>query len=113
MPAGRLRDRVRFESRSVGNDGAGNTNVGDWAKRFVRSAEIVPLKGGEDVIAARLQGTQPALIRVRFDPETSAVTPDWRAVDERTGVVYAIHTAADMERRRTWWTMMCEAGVAP
>lgn len=111
MTAGAMRDRLRFEKRVEIEDGAGNT-VGDWASQFVRSAEIRPLKGTESVIAARLQGTQPALVMVRFDSQTETITPEWRAVDTRDGTIYAIQTAADMERRREWITMMCVAGGA-
>jgi head-tail adaptor len=82
MTAGAMRDRLRFEKRVEVDDGAGNT-VGDWAGQFVRSAEIRPL-----------------------------ITPAWRAVDTRDGTIYAIQTAADMERRREWIAMMCVAGGA-
>lgn len=109
MSAGPLRERVRFEKRAAADDGCGNTR-GDWVAQFSRAAAIRPLQGGEGVIAARLSGTQPALIIVRFDSETRTIAPDWRAVDEASGTVYAIKTAADMERRRAWWTMLCEAG---
>lgn len=109
MTAGAMRDRIRLEKRSSVEDEYGNT-VSDWVAQFERSAEIRPLKGSEQVIAARLQGTQPALILVRFDRQTAAITPEWRAIDTRSGTVYAIETAADMERKRETITMMCVAG---
>jgi len=109
MPAGALRDRIRFEKRADADDGYGNT-VSDWAVQFERAAEIRPLKGSEQVIASRLQGIQPALIIVRYDSQTATITPEWRAVDARSGTIYNIETAADMERRCEYITMMCTAG---
>lgn len=112
MPgAGDLRGRLRFERRTAAADDYGNV-ASDFAAQFERAAEIKPIKGGEEVMAARLGGRQPALIRVRFDSETATIMPDWRAVDTRTGQVWAIHTAVDMERRREWITMTAEVGVA-
>ena len=107
--SGDLRDRVRFDRRAQGGDGYGNTVEG-WDDGFTRWAQIKPLKGGEDVIGARLQGTQPVIIIVRFDPQTSALTTDMRAVDVRNGVTYAITSVADMERRREFITLMATAG---
>lgn len=110
--AGDLRDRLRFEQRAVLDDGYGNPVSGEFAEQFSRWAEVKPMRGGEDVLAARLQGTQPIMIRVRYDSLTKTITPEWRAVDVRNGTVYAIRTAVDMERRRMWIEMMAEAGVA-
>lgn len=109
MAAGAMRDRVRLERRTTVSDGYGNSR-GEWSSAFERAAEIRPLKGGEGVIGARLEGTQPAMVRVRFDSQTSEIKPDWRLVEVRSGTVYAIKTAADMERRREFVTMMCVAG---
>lgn len=109
--SGDLRDRVRFDRRGTAQDDYGNT-IGLWQDGFTRWTQIKPLKGGEEVIGARLSGTQPVIMIVRFDPETSAITTDMRAVDTRSGLEYAITSAADMERRRTWMTLMCVAGRA-
>lgn len=111
--AGTMRDRLRFEVRPVDTpDDYGNPVTGEFAAQFTRYVEIKPMRGGEDVLAARLTGTQPILIRARYDTQTARITPDWRAVDVRTGTVYAIRTAVDMDRRRTWIEMMAIAGEA-
>lgn len=107
-----LRDRVRFESRDTTPDEYGNVQAGAFVARFVRPARIEPLRGGEGVIAARLEARQPALIIVRSDTQTRQITNDWRAIDDRSGRVYAVRTAQDMERRRQFVTLMCESGVA-
>ena len=49
---------------------------------------------------------------MRFDTETATITPTWRLIETRSGTVYNIRTVADMERRRRFITMLCEAGVA-
>ncbi|EJW12737.1 hypothetical protein A33M_1707 [Rhodovulum sp. PH10] len=110
MPAGDLRERVRFEARAVGDDGYGNVRA-DWIERFSVSARIVSLRGGESVIAARLQGTQPVVITVRAEARTRAIATDWRAVDARRGTVYAIRGAVEREGR-DYIDLTCEAGVA-
>ena len=106
-----LRDRARLEQHEEIDDGYGNT-VGNWVTRFERDACIIPSKGGETVIASRLQEVQPALIVVRLDAETTTITADWRLNEVRSGTIYNIRTSADMERRGRWWTMLCEAGAA-
>lgn len=107
-----MRDRLRFERRASGDDGYGNTATG-FEVAFERAAEITLLRGGEEVQAARLGGTQPAMIRVRFDRETVGILSGWRAVDLRDPTrLFHVKTAADMERRRAVITMICEAGVA-
>ncbi|NKE74473.1 phage head closure protein [Ochrobactrum sp. MC-1LL] len=111
ITANALRDRVRLEKREEVDDGYGNT-YGQWVPQFERDACILPSKGGETVIASRLQEVQPALIIVRFDAETATITAAWRLIDARSGMIYNIRTAADMERRRRFITMLCEAGVA-
>ncbi|WP_173934300.1 phage head closure protein [Chelativorans sp. Marseille-P2723] len=111
ISANDLRDRVSLEKREEIDDGYGNIVTGDWTAQFERDACIIPSKGGETVVAARLQSVQPALIIVRYDAETLTITPDWRLIDLRSGAIYNIRTSADMERRGRWWTMLCEEGV--
>lgn len=110
--SGDLRDRLTFSKREVTADEFGNPVTGEFEDAFTRWAEIKPMRGGEDVLGARLQGTQPILIRVRYDSQTKEITPDWRAIDARDGTVYAIRTAVDMDRRRAWIELLAEAGVA-
>ncbi|GJD58145.1 phage head closure protein [Methylobacterium dankookense] len=113
MPqAGDLRERVVFQSRAATDDGYGNTVTGAWTSRFERAAQFLMRPGSEAVTAARLEGQQPVTMIVRFDSQTCTITPAWRAIDKRTGVVYAIQAAADMERKRQWWTLVCLAGAA-
>ncbi|MDW9416420.1 head-tail adaptor protein [Sinorhizobium medicae] len=90
MPAGKLRSRLHFQQRTTGDDGYGGIIVGDFATVFTDAAEIIPRMGSEAVLGARLQGLQPVTIRVRSHVATRALGATWRAVDARSGAVYAI-----------------------
>lgn len=113
--AGDLHWRVSFERRVTRNDGYGNQQA-EWVPQFTRRAYIGPMKGGEDVIAGRLEGRAPTIIVIRHDSQTKAITPDWRALeiapDGNVAAELAIRQAEDMERERRWITLLCERGVA-
>ena len=111
ITASDLRDRVSLERQEEVDDGYGGV-VGQWVTQFERNACILLSKGGETVIAARLQSIQPALIIVRHDAETATITAAWRLIETRSGTIYNIRTSADMERRGRFITMLCESGVA-
>lgn len=108
--ANQFRDRFRFEKRLEEEDPFGNTE-GEWQVLFTRRVCLRAQKGGETVLAQRLQSQQPVLVIVRRDSETSLIQPDWRLVDERTDIIYAIHTVYDMERHGRHITLLCETGV--
>ena len=112
--AGKLTERVTIARRIEMNPDApndyGNT-VADWADEGTVSAEFVFLRGGEAVIAGRLQGRQPVVIRVRASALTRSVAPDWRVTDVRTGTVYAIRSVTETADRAAV-EMLAESGVA-
>jgi head-tail adaptor len=111
--AGELRARVRFERRAAAGDGYGNSE-GPWAPLVAtRRGKLEPTRGGEAVIADRLQGTSAWDLWVRFDADTSQVRPDDRAVDARDPArAFNIRFAQDMTGRRRWILMQLEQGVA-
>lgn len=111
MAAGKLRELIAFEARQTIDDGLGNETSGPWVEQCRANAERTPLKGGEAVLASRLEGKQPYLVTVRWSVATSQVTTDWRAIDVRTGAVYALQTAVPRVRR-DYIDMMCIEGVA-
>ncbi len=112
MPsAGSLRERIRLEMPAEVDDGAGNSVQG-WTARGDRWAEFLMRPGSEVVNAARLEGRQPVTILVRFDSLTRTVTPAWRVVEAASGQGYAIKAAGDLDRKRTWITLTCEAEVS-
>lgn len=114
--AGDLKWRVRFDKQTSVEDPYGGTINNQWVEQFSRAAEITPLKGGEGVMGQRLQGTQPVLIKVRFDSLTRTIEPSWRAVELLNNVAvryYAIKSPPeDMERERQFITMVAVSGEA-
>lgn len=79
---GSLRRRIALDEPGLIDDDHGGVEQG-WNERFQRSAEVIYLRGGETVKAARLTGQQPAVFRVRSDTSTRAITTDWRLRDVR------------------------------
>lgn len=112
---GELRDRVRFERRAEQPDGYGNTEA-DWAEilpgKSERYVRLLPTRGGEQVIAGRLQGVRAFDLSVSADSLTRQVGPGDRVVNVRTGEALNVRWAADLDGRNTWMLMQVEAGVA-
>lgn len=111
MTAGKLRDRVTFGSRSIVDDGYGNEVSGPFEDHFTVWAGITYLRGSEAVIAARLEGRQPAVVRVRTSRQSRQITTDWQMRNERDGVIYAVRSIIETEDR-AFLDVTVEAGVA-
>lgn len=108
--AGQLSERFAFEEPTLTPDGYGGTVEG-FAERVVTSARRVFKRGGEGVLAARLEGRQPAILTIRMSGQARAITTAWRARDTRSGVVYNIRSVEPSEDR-AWLEMLVEGGVA-
>lgn len=112
MSAGELREKLRFESPAPVDDGYGNETAG-WTAEFKVWAGLRNLKGGEDVMAERLEGRQPVVIRVRRSARTLDIRSDWRAVHVASGAVYQLKAPpADMTGARAYLDILAESGVA-
>ena len=96
--AGQLREIFSAQARQQVEDEYGNT-VGSWVEQSRHRVSLVARRGGEAVIAGRLQGTVNYIVTARYCVAAAAITPDHRFVDERTGVAYAIHTAVPRPKR--------------
>ena len=87
--------------------------VADWSDQGTVAAEFVHLRGGETVMAGRLQGRHPLVVRVRASALTREVGPDWRLTDTRTGTVYAVRdVTVHPDGDRAWIDILCESGTA-
>ena len=86
---GALDRRMAFDCRVAASDGMGNV-VGAFAEQFTRAVCVTPLRSGETVMAARLEGKQPVSMLVRACAKTKLVSNDWRVRDVRNGAVYAV-----------------------
>jgi head-tail adaptor len=115
--AGDLRQRVTFAKPDAVSDEFGNVTTG-WADQFTVAANIDtdPKLGRETVTAARLEGRQPVVIRVRQYSQTKQIRTDWRATDVRSGAQYNIRSVADPNlgnnQHGRWIDMVAEGGVA-
>lgn len=111
MAAGDLRERVTF-SRLVYTEDEYGGQTGAWQDQFTAAASITWSRGGEAVIAGRLQGKQPAILRIRTNTSARAITPDWRVRDARTGEAFNIRERPrDARDSRGYLEMLVEAGI--
>ena len=111
----RLRERVRFENRTLISDGAGNTG-GDWNTDVAVCecwAELNPINGREEVLAQKLTGVQPYEVVIRYSAAALRITTDcrmlWLSSD---GAAYDITAIQDPTRRRQWLSILVKKGVA-
>ena len=104
--AGRLRERLHLQRRAPDANG---DRLGPWSEAetvITCRARIQPLRGGETVMAARLQGEAWVQIAVRSSNATRQVDDTFRAVDARDPArVFEIRSALDDEKR-VWVTIL-------
>ena len=111
--AGKLREKLLFQRRAIVDDGFGNEQSGDFATVFTAAADLIPLKGGEPVLAARLSGVQPYIIRIRSCTAAREVTTAWRVIDARQqSRTFNITAAVDPDNKNAWLEIMATQGVA-
>lgn len=108
--AGDLYYRFAFDKRVDQQDGYGNTK-GEWQEQFQRRAGLTHIRGGEAVMADRLQGQHTQVVFVRACSETRLITSDWRARDVRTGAVFNILEVTTTTDRK-WVDLLMQSGVA-
>lgn len=105
----RLPDRITLERRTEQTDGYGN-HIGAWVPAFTRWCSVKALRGGETVIASRLQGRQPVIVTVRSDPETDQIDPEMRAAIN--GRVYNVREHPRLMDDRLYLEFLAESGVS-
>ncbi|QMV02577.1 head-tail adaptor protein [Devosia sp. D6-9] len=112
--AGALRGRVHCQKRQPKADPWGGSEVtsGTFSTVDTIACEFLPLRGSETVIANRLQGVQPYILRVRQSAFTKTIDTNWRFVDARDGREFAIRApATDPDQKRMWLEFLCELGA--
>jgi len=108
--SGQLHYQVALLKREDVDDGMGNT-VSDFVEQFQTRAEFIHLRGGESVLAGRLQGKHTQVIRVRNSSNTRMISTDWMLRDVRTGKSFNIRDI-EHEVNRQFIALTCESGVA-
>lgn len=108
---GSLFHEVAFDKREeTSGDGAGNYE-GVWVEQFRCRAEFIQLRGGEAVLAGRLQGRHTQVIRIRVSEHSVLITAGWQARDIRRGTAFNIRDI-EFEENRQFISLTCESGVA-
>ena len=112
-----MRDLIKVQRRSTVPTALGGV-TGDWYDLIPRRrAQLQPFRprrtGGTEDLAGRAQATAPFDMFLRYDSETSQITPDDRVVDLRDqSRVFKIGYLQDLQSRRLWLTFQLELGVA-
>lgn len=110
--AGTLNKRIAFDKRpDTANDGYGNTQ-GDWEEQFWVWSSKRYLLGGEDVMAARLSGSQPLLLTVRSSSNTRQIAESWRCRDLASEEIFNIRSVTPAQDRNGFIDILCEKGAA-
>lgn len=113
MSAGKRRQVLLMQKRAAIDDGYGNEISGDFETVFESTAELIPMKGSEPVIAARLTGTQPYIFRIPSCTAARDVDTAWRAVDKRDPRrIFNITSVADMDQKNRTIDIMATQGEA-
>lgn len=111
MEIGDFRDRVTFAQVEEVSDDYGNTQ-GNFVDQFSVAADISYVRGGEGVIASRLEGRQPVIITVRSSSQTALVKTDWRVTDERDMSRIFNVRSVQPSSKGDFTEFLCEVGVA-
>lgn len=115
LSTGAMKHRVGFALRFTSNPDSpidyGNT-VDEWVEQFEERAQYIHLRGGETVMAARLEGRHVQIMRIHASERSRQITTDWLAYDKATEVTYNIRDVTQDEGGR-FIDVLCESGVAP
>jgi hypothetical protein len=101
MPSVHLRELFRFEQKAAEANGV---RSGPWELLTTEPADLLGLKGGEEVMAARLEGDQPIQLTVRYHQLSALIDSSCRAIDARpldqggTGFTFNIKSAVARPR---------------
>lgn len=107
-----MREKLHFQRRSLVDDGYGNVESGDWVTVFTAAADVIPLRGSEAVMASRLGGVQPCIIKIWSHADARTVTAGWRAVDARKATkIFNIRSIANFDLEDVYLDIMAESGV--
>ena len=108
----KLRSRIKFQRRRViGDDGIGNERS-EWADLDGRfAAEIMPIKGSEELIAQRRQGIVDYEIIVRNCKAVREIVGSDRAVNLRTDEIYSLTPYVNPDQRDRYFIFRAQTGT--
>lgn len=104
--ASQLNRMASFYKPEIYSDPDGQL-IHDYVMQFTVAAHVQYLRGGEAVMAARLQSKQPAIITVRRSAQAREITSEWRVkVDGR---IFEIREDPRPDQARRTLEMLAEA----
>lgn len=109
MGAGKLRDRVRFDSRTPDANG---DPLGPFVPGFTVWANIEYLRGSEVALAQRLEKRQPVSVTVRDSIQARTINQAMQMVNTRTGEAYNV-TSAVPAKDAGFRNILAVSGGAP
>jgi head-tail adaptor len=112
MRSGRLRARIVFQTDRRVEDASGGAEPGTWRTVAAARGEYIPERGREAIAAGHLQGSNLAVLRVRFQKVIAAIDTSARCLinDE----IHQIRSPiTDPDQRRRILEMVVERDVAP
>ncbi len=111
MSAGKLRERLTFQRRSVVDNVSGNTD-GPLVDFLTTAARVRPLRGAETVLAKKLKGVLTYEIKIRSSTLSRTIATEDRAIDVRDpGRVFNIRSISNDDEHREYLTLIADTGV--
>ena len=108
MRAGDLTKRVAFQRPHEDVDADGN-KFSAYPEAFRVWANLLPLRGGESVMAGRMASRSPAVVTIRTSTQARTVTSEWRVVID--GRTYEVKEDPRETQDRAFLEMLVEAQV--
>lgn len=103
--AGDLTKRATLLEPRVERDADGQLVQG-WIERGAVWCHVLPLRGGESVMAARMQSRNPAIVTLRASSLSRQVTSEWRL--RIGGREYDVKEDPRETQDRAWLEMLVE-----
>lgn len=110
MKRAHLDERIVLQRPTATADGMGGTEAG-WQDVFETRAHFRYLRGGESVLAGRLQGRLTVVATIPSHHAARQVTADWRLRDARAGTIYNVRSIIPSDDK-AFLELTCESGVA-
>lgn len=108
MRAGDLTQLAHFQRPEKGRDADGNAIL-SYPEAFSAWVHLRPLRGGESVMAARMESKAPAIVTVRASVQSRPVTSEWRVLIG--GRVYECREDPRETQDRAMFEILVESGA--
>ena len=102
-----LTKRATFQRPTESRDGDGNL-IQAYPDAFTAWANLRPLRGGESILASRMQSRAPAIVTFRTSTQAREVTSEWRVVID--GRIYEAKEDPRETQDRAFLEMLIEGG---